>query len=228
MSSDAIHVRFFINSKTGLIAYAEGGEEFAKLLFSFLDVPMGCILKLHHPAMQLGSLSNLRGSVENLPPDYMTTDRSRLLDPKFISNYPKILRIEGGKYYICPTLEHSSNKRMHNLSYSSGQKCRCGQPMDTLVQQRQKSNGNRASGSGSNSLPEILPYIITDDLQIIEYSTIEIIMLLKNLNIKHESELVKITAIVDGTKALELVKASPYSKTVLNDVFSFRIDGQLG
>ncbi|GLJ10631.1 hypothetical protein SUGI_0132110 [Cryptomeria japonica] len=125
-SCEAMNVRFFINTKTRRIIYAEAGKEFVDFLFSFLSMPIGSVLKLVHESesnrRKNGSLSNLYDSMEKLPSQFMSTDKSQLLDPKFITTYSnKSLKIEGGKYYTCsyPDTTHSSSVFGSGLNFSA-------------------------------------------------------------------------------------------------------------
>ncbi|GLJ10629.1 hypothetical protein SUGI_0132060 [Cryptomeria japonica] len=177
-SCEAMNVRFLINTKTRRIIYAEAGKEFVDFLFSFLSMPIGSVLKLVHESesnrRKNGSLSNLYDSMEKLPSQFMSTDKSQLLDPKFMTNYSnKSLKIEGGKYYACsyPDTTHSSSSfgstgsftlggpslfgslprkispsTIHNMSTSNKDICICGNPINRPLQLLQNSYS-----SGSNS-----------------------------------------------------------------------------
>ncbi|GLJ10619.1 hypothetical protein SUGI_0131910 [Cryptomeria japonica] len=144
--SEAMTVRFLINTKTQRIVYAEAGKEFVDFLFSFLSMPIGSVLNLLYDFesnRNIGSISNLYDSMEKLPTQFMSTDKSQLLDPKFITTYSNnflrtkhsnnFLKIEGRKYYVssylstpkisrsqsyCSTTQNISIT--HNISTSSG------------------------------------------------------------------------------------------------------------
>ncbi|GLJ10627.1 hypothetical protein SUGI_0132030 [Cryptomeria japonica] len=241
-SSEAMNVRFMINTRTQRIVYAEAGKEFVDFLFSFLSMPIGSILKLLYALesnRKIGSVSNLYDSMEKLSSLFLITDKSQLLDPKFITPYfNNSLSIEGGNYYVCSYLigrgasaswgyyDHGGMNTTHNMSTSNTDICICGKPIDHLVQLRQNTNTSGSSSQtagqaqgNSGYVKEMLTFIITDDLKIKGSSTITTITLLNQLSIKDLTDLEERTAIVDRNKALEILEASLISTTVLNDVF---------
>ncbi|GLJ10628.1 hypothetical protein SUGI_0132050 [Cryptomeria japonica] len=227
-STEAMNVRFLINTKTRRIVYAEA-KEFVDFLFSFLSMPLGYVLKLlceSQSNRKIGSVSNLYDSMEILPSQFMSTDKSQLLDPKFVTSYSNnSLRIEGGKYYVCSSNMSYSSSTTHNISTRNTDICVCGNRINCLVQLRQNTNtttgsSSQTGGEGSSGyVKEMLIFIITDDLKIKGSSTITSITLLNQLNVKDLTELEERTAVVDSNKALKILEASLVSTTVLNDVF---------
>ncbi|GLJ10613.1 hypothetical protein SUGI_0131820 [Cryptomeria japonica] len=252
-SFETMNVRFLINTRTRRIIYAEAGKEFVDFLFSFLSMPVGYVLKLLYTLTSkrnVGSVSNLYDSIEKLPSQYMSTDKSPLLDPEIIiKNSHNSPRIEDGSYYVCSYLscpEETENwsecycvthdivstDTTHNMSSSSGDKCICGNLIERLVQLRPKASGRSKQSAGkgtSGYVKEMLTFIITDDLKIKGSSTITSIMLLNHLDIKDLTDLQERTAIVDEKKSLEILEASMVSTTVLNDVFGaeFFVSGKV-
>ncbi|GLJ10608.1 hypothetical protein SUGI_0131700 [Cryptomeria japonica] len=205
-SSEAINVRFLINSKTQRIIYAKSGKEFVDFLFSILSMPIGSVLKFSD--RKVGSVSNLYDSIEKMPSEFMKTDKSQLLDPKFVTPYSNnSLKIEGGNYYVC---SNSYTIPIHNISTNSEDICICGGRINRLVQLRQKATVTVNQSSGkinqttghSGYVKEMLTFIITDDLKIKPSSTITGITFLNQLNIKDLTDLEERTAIVDSTKVV--------------------------
>ncbi|KAH9305746.1 hypothetical protein KI387_010150, partial [Taxus chinensis] len=224
-SSEAMNVRFLINSKTRRIIYAEAGKDFVDLLFSFLTLPIGSVMKLLSESdfsKKLASVTNLYDSMGSLPSQFMTADKSELQDPKFLSAYANnTLRIEGGTYYVCTYVSHTSSYSSHNIDTHNNGKCVCGNAVNCPVKFRQNNQGaassNQSARQESGYVKETVTFMITDDLKITASSTITSITLLNQLNIKDLTELEERTAPVDRNKALELLGASLLSNTVLND-----------
>ncbi|GLJ10630.1 hypothetical protein SUGI_0132070 [Cryptomeria japonica] len=80
-STEAMNVRFLIDTKTRRIVYAEAGKEFVDFLYCFLSKPLGSILKLlceSQSNRKIGSVSNLYDSMEILPSQFTSTDKSQL------------------------------------------------------------------------------------------------------------------------------------------------------
>lgn len=222
-----MNLRFLINEKTGKILYAEAGKDFVDLLFSFLTLPIGSVMKLLSElkqAKKVGSLSNLYKSVEKLQTMFMNADKSHLLEPSVMCSNPNaILRIKSAPivYYVCGSQVHYGGAT-HYMATQSGGRCACGRNMTYPVQLQNPSTGditNHTGSSGEGYVKETVTFIITNDLEISPSSTITSINLLNKLNLKDLSDLGERNASVGPNEALELLWASLVSTTPLNDVF---------
>lgn len=81
--SKKVKARIFVCKSSNKVLYAEAEEGFVNLLFSFLTIPLGTIVKLLSRSSSIGCLDNLYKSVENLIPDC-----------KYFKLHPKLASME--------------------------------------------------------------------------------------------------------------------------------------
>lgn len=233
-AAGCMNLRLLINQKTGKILYAEAGKDFVDLLFSFLTLPTGSVIKLlsqlNRSEKRVGCLTNLYSSVEKLQNTFMDTDKSHLLDPKLMSTLPNgILRIQSAPtvYYVCGS-QASRGGPTHYMATQSGGRCPCGRDMSYPVELQNPSAGNSSvdiagsSGGGGGYVKETVTFIITNELDISSASTITSINLLNKLNVTDLTDLGERNVNVGLKEALELLHASLISTTALDNVFAVR------
>eukprot|EP01018_Ginkgo_biloba_P010429 Gb_20162 [translate_table: standard] len=201
--ANCMNLRLLINKKTQRILYAEAGKDLVDLLFSFLLLPTGAVIKLladnKYPD-KVGCLRNLHISVDKLQPRYMSGDKSELLHPKI------------GR---APTNFSTNMLPIQAPSEST--------PMwDTMNVEVQLNNPVEAVSATDHSgyVKETVTFIITDDLSISPASTITSIALLNKLDVRDLADLEERNVTVGFNEALDLLAAAMVSKTALNDVFS--------
>lgn len=86
----SMNVRFLINQKSWKILYADARKDFVDLLFSVLILPRSFVIKILlvlHRTKNIGYLKNLYNSIEKLQSVFLNTDKSHLLELKFIFAY---------------------------------------------------------------------------------------------------------------------------------------------
>ncbi|XP_051229608.1 uncharacterized protein [Lolium perenne] len=86
MSNDSeptVAVKLFIDKEKKRVLYAESSTEFVDVLFSFLTLPLGRIVRLLGKRSQVGCLDELYKSVESLSEDHFQTKacKAMLLSP---------------------------------------------------------------------------------------------------------------------------------------------------
>ncbi|XP_064953476.1 uncharacterized protein LOC135606382 [Musa acuminata AAA Group] len=81
-------VRLLRDKSNDDVIYAEGGEDFVDLLFSFLTLPLGSLVRLSGGSSSIGSVDNLYRSVEQLG-DYIRSENCKLelIAPKLASSF---------------------------------------------------------------------------------------------------------------------------------------------
>jgi len=165
-------LRLLINKETERILYAEAGKDFVDLLFSFLTLPTGSVIKLLSASgrpKKVACITSLYNSVEKLQTVFMKADKSHLLEPKVISpHYSDVLRIKCSPdptvYYACSSLNtRPLNPRpfgdsgyyngIHNISTQNGGLCACGQSICSQVQMQNSTqeDTNQVRGLGRNT-----------------------------------------------------------------------------
>ncbi|XP_048420300.1 uncharacterized protein LOC103929820, partial [Pyrus x bretschneideri] len=85
-SEKKISLKVLVNNLTNKVIFAECDNDFVDVLFSFLTVPMGTIVRLSHHSQSfgIGCIDNLFGSVESLDLQLFRTKECRdmLLHPR--------------------------------------------------------------------------------------------------------------------------------------------------
>ncbi|PQQ11691.1 hypothetical protein Pyn_33435 [Prunus yedoensis var. nudiflora] len=106
-----------------MVCYAEAGEEFVNLLFSFLTLPLGFIVKQMHDNSMKGCIDQLYKSVHDLDEQCLKSNNHKkmLVSPKLLpgfgyKNHP--LGIEEASYRLAvdTTLMHS-NKQVKSVEF---------------------------------------------------------------------------------------------------------------
>lgn len=243
-AAGCMNLRLLMNEKSGKILYAEAGKDFVDLLFSFLTLPTGSVIKLlsHLKCRnRVGSITNLYNSVDKLQSMFMSADKSHLLEPSVMCTDPNdILRIKSAPivYYVCGSQRggsthynmddgpFSSGKTLykatqstHYMATQSGGRCACGQPLGYEVQLQNPVPGPAVPSRGGGYVKETVTFIITNELEISPASTITSINLLNKLNVRDLSDLGERNVNVGRNEALELLHACLVSTTALDDVF---------
>lgn len=226
-ASGGMNLRLLINQKSGKILFAEAGKDFVDLLFTFLTLPTGSVMKLLSPpnfAKRVGCLTNVYNSVNKLHSMFMNADKSRLLEPNVMSGESnEFLKVQSSptNYYVCGSQAYYGGTT-HYMSTQSGGSCACGRPMQYAVQLQNPCNAVNSNGGGSSGggyVKETVTFIITDELEISPASTITSINLLNKLKVQNLSDLVERNANVGPDEALRLLWACLASTTPLDDVF---------
>lgn len=208
-----MELQLLVEKRTGKIIYAEAGKDFVDLLFSFVVMPIGTVIKMLSSSSfkKLGSINNVYESIEKLPPVYMKCDKNVSLDPMVDSSLcHEKLRINyvTRTYYVCGC--NTTHVGTRYITNRSDQKCSCGNSLGTAVH----FGGIRNS---CDFVKETVTFMITDDLTISPISTVASIALLNGHDL---SQLELKSVMVEREQAVKLLWASLVSTSALNDVFS--------
>jgi hypothetical protein len=78
-----IDVKLFVDKEKRKVLFAESDKEFVDVLFSFLTMPLGTIVRLLDKRSQMGCLDEVYKSVEDLSTEYFQTKacKAMLLKP---------------------------------------------------------------------------------------------------------------------------------------------------
>ncbi|KAM2985685.1 hypothetical protein FF2_006055 [Malus domestica] len=100
---DNISIKLIISKSKNIVCYAEAGEDFVNLLFSFLTPPLGFVAKQIQDGSLKGCIDQLYRSVQDLDAQYLKSNHHKemlvnpKLDPDFC--YNSLLGIEVASYY---------------------------------------------------------------------------------------------------------------------------------
>ncbi|CAN6696079.1 unnamed protein product [Malus baccata var. baccata] len=103
MEEDNVSIKLIISKSKNIVCYAEAGEDFVNLLFSFLTLPLGFVTKQIQDGSLKGCIDQLYWSVQDLNAQYLKSNHHKemLLNPKLVPGfcYNSLLGIEEASYY---------------------------------------------------------------------------------------------------------------------------------
>ncbi|KAK4719436.1 hypothetical protein R3W88_017774 [Solanum pinnatisectum] len=218
-----LSMKLLIDTKAGKVLFAEADKDCVDFLFHILSLPIGTVISLLKEKGMSGSLPNLYESVENLKDTYIQPNQCKdiLLKPKSsvgISPVPFLL-LDGDVTTREKTFNCSSNTSSHFSVYDD--------PTASFSLSRKLGNtAPRVAGGGVETkggfVKDAVTYMVADDLVVKPMSTISCIALLNNFNVRDVGVLEEEVVSFGVEEALELLKASFESKTVLTSVFMSR------
>uniref|UniRef100_A0A8R7K6S7 Uncharacterized protein n=2 Tax=Triticum urartu TaxID=4572 RepID=A0A8R7K6S7_TRIUA len=74
-----VAVKLFIDKEKKRVLFAESDKDFVDILFSFLTLPLGTIVRLFNKQSQIGCLDELYRSVESLGEDHFQTKECKAM-----------------------------------------------------------------------------------------------------------------------------------------------------
>ncbi|OMO90569.1 hypothetical protein COLO4_19076 [Corchorus olitorius] len=140
MENNNISLKAVVDKSNNRVVFVESNEKFVDIVFSFLTMPMGSVVRLTRnrpPAASIGCMNNLYNSVEILDKRYLRTEacKTMLLYPRNgAGNECKNLKlvINDGvqmRYFVCET-DDCANSNYKLLSHYRNAICRCGNRMN--------------------------------------------------------------------------------------------------
>lgn len=72
-----VSMKPFIDTKGKRVLYAEAGKDFVDFLFHILSLPVGTLIRLLRKQENIGSLTNLYESIENLSDSYIQPNQKK-------------------------------------------------------------------------------------------------------------------------------------------------------
>ncbi|XXG89316.1 hypothetical protein AAC387_Pa12g1348 [Persea americana] len=233
--SKKISVKLSVNKSNNKVVYAEGGEEFADLLFSFLAFPLGFLTKFFGGDSGIRCLDNLYRSIQFLK-DFLKSDECKglLIEPNlatFFSCYNHPLQVKEqipwqptiGCCYQCKEL---SGGRITITDFGTGY-CGHSNYMEKKLCIINPKYPNAVKELGGTFFAGPALFMITDELNVKQLSPTSALSLLTKLNISM-GDIEEHVASVGEKEAASLLLASLISRTVLTDVFCPKKPKHLG
>ncbi|KAF5195707.1 hypothetical protein FRX31_014706, partial [Thalictrum thalictroides] len=194
-----INIRLLVDKEKNKVVFAESDKDFVEILFSFLTLPIGTVVRLANKETNLGCIDALYKSVEALDMQYLQTEacKKMLLGPRSEAepkNKSLALNYLGSAdlldYYICPKWTCASGTHCLYSMFESAT-CLCGQKMNRrFVLGKNITDDNRLNGTyivnGSGK------FMISDDLEVTRLSTDTTFQILSRFGIKDGSALEEI------------------------------------
>ena len=184
-----VSLKLLVDTEKNRVVFAESEKDFVDILFSFLTLPMGTIIRVLDKRSSVECMDKLYESVDNLNCKYLETEacKAMLLQPRSAAEqlcedlHVNADDLNPRRLYPCP-LSYCS-------SYSSicGARCSCGRAMDWCFHRPQAASGvkNDVFLKGEET------YIISDDLHVAPATVAATLSLLQKLGIKDAEALEK-------------------------------------
>ncbi|VYS56761.1 unnamed protein product [Arabidopsis thaliana] len=240
--SKKLSVRLLIDELKNKVVLAESGKDFVDVLFSFLALPMGTIVRLlekhqKSPQVGIGCFNNLYKSVSEMDLESFQTEACKqvLLYPrsvnleKFRNMKLKIDDTRAVKYFVCSGFKESCR---HHYSISNTEECECGEIVDSKVVKRvmnreikgleeEQVQGRilRKDNDGVFFSCKASSFIITDDLKVEASSMDNVLNTLRGLGYADTSKLSEILLHVGVSEVLTLLECFFTSDLPLTDTF---------
>ncbi|KAJ9550875.1 hypothetical protein OSB04_014920 [Centaurea solstitialis] len=222
-----ISIKVLVDTEKNRVVYAEADHNFVDVLFSFMTLPMGAIIRLLEKQADdkkfesLGSLNNLYQGLVDLPVNYFSTEECKfvLLNPASSSydNCRKLkLNIDDTgpmKYFACYDWNHNYFSKFVVLAISDTTVCQfCDEELPIgLCEIRCKyaiCGDNDGSLSSGVFVSDASNFIVTDDLRVMPYSLESCIQLLKDVGIADANRLEERTVDICREQVLDLLRLS--------------------
>ncbi|KAL9677832.1 hypothetical protein QQ045_015668 [Rhodiola kirilowii] len=203
----------FVDDKSSKLLFAEADKEFVDFLFTILSLPLATVTRLlKQEDDMLGSLGSLYKGIESLSNSYFQPGLSNkaVLCPSVIlpfndNRVPLMIVDEADRLYRC---QYCISKYV-----KCSETCpNCYRSMSVRVEYH--------NSSSAGYVKDAVAYVVMDDLEVKPMSsTSSIISLLNTFDNKHVGDIKEKTVSLGKAEALQLLRASLLSKTVLTDVF---------
>ncbi len=169
-----IAVKLFVDKERSRVLFAESDKDFVDVLFGFLTLPLGTVVRLLGRQSQVGCLDELYKSVEDLSADYFHTKacKAMLMKPHNTAAEQccllkvKVDDTDQSAVYVCRDANCSANGDC-GVTSVAGSVCKCGKVMEYIGEWPQDGGSTAAAGSdGGVFVKGCYKFIVTDDLHV--------------------------------------------------------------
>ncbi|KAF8651785.1 hypothetical protein HU200_063305 [Digitaria exilis] len=190
-----IDVKLFVDKEKKKVLFAESDKEFVDVLFSFLTIPLGTIVRLLDKQSQMGCLDEVYKSVEDLSSDYFQTKacKAMLLKPlNTASSHCHRLKIniddtKPREVYVCKDTSCYAHCAFSSVPDTL---CKCGKVMEYAGDRPEDDAKTAAAGSENGVFVKgNQKFITTDDLQVAPASTSLMLSLGREFGVQDPADL---------------------------------------
>ena len=215
-NQSGLSLKAVVDKEKNKVIFVESDDRFVDVLFSFLTMPLGTIIKLAHSdhsmPLVIGCLKNLYASVENIDLKYFhfhsEAGKVMLLNPRseaeslLTSLELKIDNFKPTKFFRCAELGCSLS-RYKLYSHHRDVLCKCGRPMNLKIKLTKGNTvENKLGGVFVNGMTR---FIISDELQVAHMSTVESFSLLTKHGIRDGNSINEMTFNVGADEVPKIV-----------------------
>ncbi|XP_031266132.1 uncharacterized protein LOC116124552 [Pistacia vera] len=224
----AISLKALVDKENNRVIFAESDVDFTDVLFSFLTMPMGTIIRLisnHNqpPTVAVGCMNNLYESIKNLDMQCFRTEacKTMLLYPRNDAapqNKRLKLLIDDGelpRYFLCTTDCTLSGHKL--LSLYPNAVCECGRLMDRTMELSEKTVQKLVFDARDRGVfvKGLTQFIISDELQVKPSSREASLSIMSKLGFMDCSAIEEYNIDIGVNEVLTLLKCSLVSKKPL-------------
>ncbi|XP_031266176.1 uncharacterized protein LOC116124588 isoform X1 [Pistacia vera] len=228
----AISLKALVDKENNRVIFAESDEDFTDVLFSFLTMPMGTIIRLisnHNqpPTVGIGCMNNLYESIKNLDMQRFRSEacKTMLLCPRngaAPQNKRLKLQIDDGElptYFLCPWTKDFSSSGHKLLSLYPNAVCECGQLMDWKIKLSEMTVPKFVFDARDRGVfvKGLTQFIITDELQVKPSSLEASLSVASKLGLMDCSSIEEYNIDIGVDEVLTLLKCSLVSKKPLTE-----------
>ncbi|KAM0882688.1 hypothetical protein ACQ4PT_032136 [Festuca glaucescens] len=222
MSSDGgptVAVKLFIDKEKKRVLYADSDKDFVDILFSFLTVHLGTIVRLFDKQSQVGCLDELYRSVESLNEDHFQSKacRAMLLRPiNAAAIYCDRLKVQvddSNHVYHCKKC-----CRYSGFSPVPDAVCTCGNIVQYIGQWNMQVDAPSVGDSTVDGVFVISgsKFIITDDLKVAPASTRIMFSLIDQFGMPGNGNIEEKVLNLNSGKVMKLVGAAFVTREALS------------
>ncbi|KAG8043335.1 hypothetical protein GUJ93_ZPchr0458g22407 [Zizania palustris] len=215
-----VSVKLFVDKERSKVLFAESDNDFADVLFSFLTLPLGAIVRLlGKQSHEIGCLNEVYKSVEDLSAVFFRTKacKTMLLRPfnaaadLCVKLKVKIDDTNPREVFVCPM--ECRSYREWPVTFFRGSICKCGKDM-VYIGKWPPDVDHAAAAAGSNGVftKGCLKFIITDDLQVAPSSTSLMLSLFDQFGVRDPAFLEQKILQLNAEKITSLLKRSLTTK----------------
>nr|CAD1839780.1 unnamed protein product [Ananas comosus var. bracteatus] len=126
-STTKLGMKLLVDTRTNKVLFAEAGKDVVDFLFGLLALPVGTIIKLITEESMVGSVANIRQSLESLDGTFFLSDQAKvdLLNPEV-----SVPSLSENGVLLLPTSASSSSsssthtsKKYYRCSYNYNSSC---------------------------------------------------------------------------------------------------------
>ncbi|XP_058188608.1 uncharacterized protein LOC131306404 [Rhododendron vialii] len=215
-ASQTMSLKILVEKEKNQIVFVEANKDFVDVLFSFLTIPIGTIVRLtreHFLKEKIGCLNNLYESLEKFDENFLSSEhKGILLHPRCATDvYCRDLKVNlvecnKSKYYACNDGDCSF------VSYYQNDSCPCGKALFCEVNLL-----DPGLEGGSGFIRPTVRFMVTDDFQVLPMSTMAGLSLLSNFGALDGSKIEERMLNVGKDEVLKLLKCSLASRTPFSD-----------
>ncbi|KAM3389522.1 hypothetical protein ACQJBY_011579 [Aegilops geniculata] len=218
MSSDGestVAVKLFIDKEKKMVLFAESDQDFVDVLFSFLTLPLGTIVRRLGKQSQVGCLDELYKSVEDLGEDHFQTKacKTMLLSPRNAAAV-HLDRLKVELDDIDQTWFYACKRHMGYFSSVPDVGCPFRGTLDMTIREC----------SEKDTLDEIFvqsrtKFIITNDLQVAPSSTALMFSLMDKLGLQEQANIEEVVLQLNSNKMTSLLARALLTKQPLTGLY---------